>query len=258
LVETLDVRLYLRDLEQLARVFVVTVDHQADPAAELKGEMPVSGQAAPVLGHLAVSVITMRHIADYLATLAGTLRTQQAIRSVLLDFFREAIAAGWRPDNPVAPTRSERVETQRGRLSLEQFRAIHAWSIDQQPAWATRAIELALVTAQRRADIAAMLFAQAREGHLWIERGKGGATVAIPLGLHLDAVGWTVGDVVARRRDGVLSRGYLVHHTAHTGRAGLPIPHKFRTVSNFSKNAGVYAEGWVLDGRGHAQSTRLK
>jgi len=172
----------------------------------------------PVLGHLAISVITTRHIADYLATLAGTPRTQQATRSVLLDFFREAIAAGWRADNPVAPTRSERVETQRGRLSLEHFKAIHRWSAANQPAWATRAIELAIVTAQRRADIAAMLFSQTRDGHLWIEQGKGGAKVAIPLGLRLDAVGLTVGDVVARCRDGVLSR-YLVHHTAHTGRA---------------------------------------
>jgi len=168
----------------------------------------------PVLGHLAISVITTRHIADYLATLAGTPRTQQATRSVLLDFFREAIAAGWRAaiaagwraDKPVAPTRSERVETQRGRLSLEHFKAIHRWSAANQPAWATRAIELAIVTAQRRADIAAMLFSQTRDGHLWIEQGKGGAKVAIPLGLRLDAVGLTVGDVVARCRDGVLSR----------------------------------------------------
>ncbi len=175
-------------------------------------------KAAMVFGHLEMSAITTRHIADYLATLASNPRTQQATRSVLLDFFREAIAAGWRSDNPVSPTRSPRVETQRGRLSLEHFQAIHAWSIEHQPAWATRAIELAMVTAQRRADIATMLFSQVREGHLWIQQGKGGAKVAIPLSLRLDSIGLSVGEVVTACRDGTLSR-QLVHHSAHTGRA---------------------------------------
>jgi hypothetical protein len=37
---------------------------------------------------------------------------------------------------------------------------------------------------------------------------------------------------------------------------------KFEAITlpagNFSKSAGVYAEGWVLERRGHPQSTRLK
>ena len=170
------------------------------------------------LGHMAMSAITTRHVADYLATLASTPRTQQAARSVLLDIFREAVAAGWRSDNPVSVTRSERVETQRGRLSLEHYKAIHAWSAANQPAWATRAIELAIVTAQRRADIAAMMFAQVRDGHLWVQQSKCGAKVAIPLSLRLEAVGLSVGDVVASCREGALSR-YLIHHSVSMGRA---------------------------------------
>ena len=169
-------------------------------------------------GHVAVTAVTTRQVAEYLATLADRPRTQQALRFLLLDLFRESVAAGWRSDNPVAPTRSEPVRTQRGRLSIDAFRAIHSWSQDHQPAWATRAIELALVTAQRRADVAAMLFSQAHDGSLWVIQGKSGAKVAIPLSLRIDAMGWTVGDVVARCRDGVLSR-YLVHHSAHAGRA---------------------------------------
>lgn len=175
-------------------------------------------KAVVALGHLSISEVTTRHIADYLATLAKTPRTQQATRSVLLDFFRESIAAGWRSDNPVAPTRSPRVDTLRGRLSLEHFQASHAWSVANQPAWATRALELAIVTAQRRADIAKMMFSQVRDGHLWVEQEKSGSKVAIPLGLRLNSVGLTVGEVVASCRDGTLSR-YLVHHSAHAGRA---------------------------------------
>jgi len=169
-------------------------------------------------GHMSVAAVSTRHVADYLATLAATPRSQQAMRSLLLDAFREAIAAGWCSSNPVQPTRAPRVTTQRGRLSLESFLAIHAWSAAHQPAWATRALELAIVTAQRRADIAALQFSQVRDGHLWVTQGKSGAKVAIPLSLHLNAVGWTVGDVIGRCRDTVVSR-HVLHHSRNCGRA---------------------------------------
>lgn len=200
----------------------------------------------PIMGHLAVTAITTRHIADYLATLASTPRTQQATRSLLLDVFREAVAAGWRADNPVSPTRSERVQTQRGRLSLEHFKAIHAWSKEHQPAWATRAIELGIVTAQRRADIAAMTFAQRHDGHLWVQQSKCGAKVAIPLSLRLDAVGLSVGEVVASCRGGVISR-WLVHHSIAMGRAKAGGKVRDTTIGQaFAEaldGAGVVVEG---------------
>lgn len=192
-------------------------DIQPETIAISKRRLTLAGEA---LGHLQMQAVTTRHIATYLGTLATTPRTQQGTRSLLLDLFREAMAAGWCQANPVAATRSPRVATQRGRLSLEAFRAIHAWSAANQPAWATRAIELAIVTAQRRGDIAAMRFAAIADGHLRIEQQKsGGATkIAIPLPLHLDALGWTVGDIIARCRDAILSR-YLVHHSTPAGRA---------------------------------------
>ena len=49
----------------------------------------------------------------------GAKMLAQAQRSLLLDVFREAIAAGWCEKNPVEDTRSKRIETKRQRLSLE-------------------------------------------------------------------------------------------------------------------------------------------
>ncbi|MFW5397690.1 MAG: phage integrase family protein [Candidatus Accumulibacter regalis] len=172
------------------------------------------------LGHLQVQAVTTRHVSTYLATIASTPRTQQATRSLLNDLFREAMAAGWCATNPVEPTRAPRVATQRGRLSLEAFKAIHAWSLTNQPAWATRAMELAIVTAQRRGDIAAMTFGAVKDGRLLVAQQKsGGSTkVSIPLSLRLNEIGWTVGDVIGRCRDAAVSR-YLVHHSSAVGRA---------------------------------------
>lgn len=56
-------------------------------------------------GDRPLASITTRDIADLLSTWsdAGKKRMAQAVRSLLLDFFREAIAAGWLETNPVAP-----------------------------------------------------------------------------------------------------------------------------------------------------------
>jgi len=210
--------------------YLAIVQARAVKPRTIAGSRRYLAKAGSAFGHLAVEAVTTRHIADYLATLADRPRTQQAVRSLLLDLFRESVSAGWRADNPVAPTRSEPVRTQRGRLSLEAFRAIHTWSLDHRPACQTRAIELALVTAQRLADVAALKFSDAHDGYLWVTQGKSGAKVAIPLSLRLDALGWTVAEVIGRCRDGALSR-YLVHHGKSHGAAKRGAPLFSTTIS---------------------------
>lgn len=56
---------------------------------------------------------TLKSIADFLATYGEKVRMTQAQRSLLLDIFRQAIAAGWCDKNPVEVTRSKRIETKR-------------------------------------------------------------------------------------------------------------------------------------------------
>lgn len=119
----------------------------------------------------------------------------------------------------------EQAAVERARLSLDEYRAIGAWSAANQPAWATRAIELALVTAQRRSDVAAMRFAAVIDGFLRVQPIKTRTTrLAIPLDLHLGAIGWSVGDIVACCRDRVFSP-YMIHHGRSVGksRAGAPL-----------------------------------
>lgn len=81
-----------------------------------------------------------------------------------------------------------------------------------------RSLEVALVTAQRREDVRQMLFRDVREDMLWVEQEKTGAKVRIPLNLRLNAVGWSVSDIIQRCRDNVISR-HLIHHNEHQGRA---------------------------------------
>ena len=179
------------------------------------------------LGVLKVEAVTTKDVADFLHEWEerGQKRTAQAMRSYLLDLFREALAAGWIASNPVAPTRAARVVVQRARLTLEQFKLIHAHAVEHLHPWAARAMELALVTGQRREDIAAMGRKDVHDGRLWIEQAKTGARVSIPLELRLDAAGWSLAEVIERcQRKHVVARTF-VHHVAHVGKAkpGAPV-----------------------------------
>lgn len=180
--------------------------------------------------------ITTRDIADLLATWtdAGKKRMAQAVRSLLLDFFREAIAAGWIENNPVAPTRSPRIEVARARLTLEAFMAIYEQAKKMAP-WVQRSMELALVAGQRREDLRDLGPRNLRDGKLWVTQHKTGALVCIPLDLRLHVVGWSVGEIIARCRDNIISK-HLIHHNAHTGRAKPGDPIRLQSIT------GAFAE----------------
>ncbi|HEY0834656.1 MAG TPA: phage integrase Arm DNA-binding domain-containing protein [Azospirillum sp.] len=189
-------------------------------------------------GDRRIDSVTTRDVADFLGTWeqAGKKRSAQAVRSLLLDLFREAIAKGWVQTNPVAPTRAARVEVKRSRLTLEDFLAIHDVAVKEYAPWLARALELALVTGQRREDVAAMGPRSVRDNKLWIEQGKTGAKVCIPLALRLQVVNWSVGEVIARCKDKVLSP-YFLHHSAFAGRAKPGDKIRLQTITNWFAEA---------------------
>nr|WP_084833012.1 phage integrase Arm DNA-binding domain-containing protein [Enterobacter roggenkampii] len=117
-----------------------------------------AGQIATInekMGELILNKVNTRHIADFLDTwIAEGKKTMAAtMRSVLIDIFREAIAEGELTLNPVEPTRTPKIVVFRQRLSLEMYGPIRA-AADTLSPWLPLAMDLALVTAQRREDIA--------------------------------------------------------------------------------------------------------
>lgn len=165
-------------------------------------------------GAYPVSEIDTRQIADFVNAIrnAGKARSAQAYRSTLIDVFKAAIAEGWAKSNPVEVTYSHTVKVQRNRLILEAFNTILKAAESHREPYVANSLLLALVTAQRVEDIAGMRFDQVTDDWLHVEQGKTGNKIRIGLGVRLQAVNLTVGDVVSRCRDRVLSR-HLIHHT---------------------------------------------
>lgn len=79
-------------------------------------------------------------------------------------------------------------------------------------------MELALVTGQRREEVVVLGRKDVHDGRLWVVQQKEGARVCIPLDLRLQAVNWSVGEVIQRCQDKVLAKTFI-HHTAFAGRA---------------------------------------
>jgi len=174
--------------------------------------------------------ITAMHFADAcrLIEAEGKARAAQAFRSFCKDAFREAVVRGWLDVNPVRDTKGISVKVKRSRLTLETFQAIYA---NCETPWLRNAMALAIVTAQRREDIAEAIFRDVREGAWYCRQQKTGNQLAIPVDLRLDAVGLSLSDVIRQcRTTGVVSR-YLIHQTRPFGNSPSGSPIFIDTIS---------------------------
>jgi len=174
-------------------------------------------------------------------------------KAYVQDVWREACAQGWAKTNPILVLRRVPAGTKRARLTLDGFRAIYAEAAKSDP-WLQRAMELAILTGQRREDLAAMQFRKRTDATAWIEsgmlyvrQGKTGAQIAIPLDLRLEVLDLTLSAVVAKCRDVVLSP-WLIHQIRHQSRVepGDPLSLN-RLTKGFAKARDSVPRFWPED-----------
>ena len=157
--------------------------------------------------------ITAAHIAAFVNNVETVSGHGAAIgvRGRLSDMFRSAEIQGLIESgkNPVAPTYKPDTEVKRERLSLEQFLLIRSHSAE----YLRNAMDLALMTAQRREDICEAKFTDYRDGNLFVIQGKSQGRVRLQLSgsIRLDAVNMSIADVIKQCRDDVLSP-WIIHH----------------------------------------------
>lgn len=180
------------------------------------------------LGPTPVAAVSVAQCAGIITPLAedGKGRMAQAVRSGLIGFFAIACSEGLRVDNPAKLTLQPVAKVKRARLTLETWQAIFD-NAGGEP-WERNAMLLALVTGQRLEDVARMGPKDVRDGFLHVEQQKNKRDVddgedectriRISLSLRLNAIGMTVGQVIERCRDSVLSRHFIHHVKSGTHR----------------------------------------
>jgi len=167
-----------------------------------------------------INALQVSAILEKTAVEEGKARTAQALRNFMRDSFREARVQGWYlGENPVMDTKlALSVEVKRSRFTWETFQQVYR-CIDLD--WLRNAVDLALVSAQRREDICEAQFKDFHDGAWWLvqqsEKSESPHRIVIPLELRLDCYGKSLGDVLAQcRRTGVLSK-HLIHQTVNRG-----------------------------------------
>ena len=132
--------------------------------------------------------------------------TARRVLAELRDVYTEAIANGVAEQNPAMHCKLPVHKVARHRLRIETFLEMLVLAQASRQTWVFAMLLLAIVTGQRRADLAKMRFddvvsdadgVQVLQIEQQKEAGKGyGARVSIPLSLRLDVIGLTVGEVI--------------------------------------------------------------
>lgn len=153
------------------------------------------------MGEKSVEEVSVQDLAELMETQSP--RSANQVRQVAVDLFKVAISRGLRQDNPAEATLKRREKKARKRLTLEQFDAIR----QRCDPWMQNAMDLALITLQRRNDVSRMKFENAKDGKLYVIQEK---TEKYDTGYLAIAIGPKLKTVIRRCRDDVPSP-YMVH-----------------------------------------------
>lgn len=121
------------------------------------------------IGHLITAEISVRECSNWLDNLNGDAYTKH--RGTLIKLFTFAIAKGIASKNPAKetlPVAPDAIRKKRRPLSIEQFQVIRSAA----PEWLQLAMDLALITLQRRGDLVKLKYTDINEGQLYVVQSK--------------------------------------------------------------------------------------
>lgn len=176
-------------------------------AQTLRNRAALVGHIRRIWGRVPLAELRPQHVAIGLQEFVpGMLHTGRRVLGELREVLSDAAANDWAATNAAANAKLPAPKVRRKRLTLDVWVDMVAAAQASRQAWVQCMLLLAVLTGQRRADLAAMRFDhivtdEAGQQFLRVEQqkqaGKGyGARVEIPLALRLDAVGLSLADVI--------------------------------------------------------------
>lgn len=201
------------------------------------------------LGHYVLENLTPLQINEWLNKWNDKPTMRQAMLGTAKTVFGGAIGKGWIRSNPASDLTTDTPVTMRERLTLEDYLKIYdkaEWPLK-------RAMEFALMTGARRENVIKLAKADISDGHLHIQhiktkKDEEPMKVRYPLSMYLPDVKWTLGDIVGRCKDNILSK-YLIHHKTHAGRAKPGDKFRDKTIEQLFREARDAADIVVREGK---------
>lgn len=176
------------------------------------------------IGEMALARLSVMDCDKAVTTIAEErgARTAQVACSIMKTAFRRAVTKGLMPSNPAEVIKPPEVEVSRQRFTWETFGKV--WEkLQDGPEWLRHATMLALLTGQRREDIAEMRFDHVVDGYLRVTpiKNQGRVKLAIPLEIRQNKLGLSLKEQIAAcRRTGIASP-FMVHQTQRYGNSQL-------------------------------------
>jgi len=201
------------------------------------------------LGKKSFEEINIHDIAQFLKKFPPT--QSNNYRSALKIIFQYAIAEGLLDKNPADATIKKTVEIKRQRLTLDGFNAIKQCA----PTWLQNAMDLALLTGQRRGDLVNLQWTDIHDGFIWIQQQKvdkwGTGNLKIPMTKNIQALlikcenlsQFVISNNEKPINADYLSKAFLKARNASnyfTEMENPPSFHEIRALSSFiQKKAGI-------------------
>ena len=163
------------------------------------------------LGKKNISKITTLELAAIIKEYVNrdTRSAAKSMYHLMCEIFREAYFNGWVKTDPTVPLRCPKAPTKRSRITLDELKKILDCAKKSDQQYIYQASILALVTGQRRSDIAKIKRSHIKSGFLFIRQAKTGEKIAIPIKLHCDGLGMTLEYVIKNICTG---RKYLIEN----------------------------------------------
>lgn len=223
--------------------------HELTPATR-SNYRTFSKRVVALLGGKPMKTVTALDVSEGLERIAveeGMPRTAHAVRAYMRLSFEQAIQHGWLDANPVRITRIVGdTSVKRARLTLDVFNRVYESAPTE---WLRNAMALALVSAQRREDVARAEFKDFRDGGWWLtqasEKTDHPHRICIPQEIKPTGFHLSLGDVVSQaRRTGVVST-YVVHQTERRGKSDRGRALRLSTISRvFTETVEALGIDW--------------
>ncbi|GAM63632.1 integrase [Vibrio ishigakensis] len=146
--------------------------------------------------------------------------------------------------NPPKATKIPKYKQKRSRLTIEATKQLLEFVDTKAPSHIRNAIHIAISTGQRVGDIAKMKFSDVYDGHLHVTQQKsGGKTkLAIPLSIKNPLLDESLGEIIKRCRDNVVSQS-IIHYSKRIqgGRVGAAVSSRniSGSFSNLVAKSGI-------------------
>jgi integrase len=219
-----------------------------------------TNRAVAEWGDRDVSAITRRDVAEHLESVSPNVAKHA--RSTLMGLFRYGITVGWLDTNPVEGTAPPRFKVQRRRLEEHQYPLVRA----QAEPWLQHAMDVALLTLQRREDLVKLSAENLIDGALHVRQGKTGMRLRIRLWAELGMLMPRTGSVIKNHAGKSITPEYFsrafqrardkVPELAALPAEQRPTLHELRSLgARLLRNEGIDPQ--ALLGHTEAKTTRM-